>query len=211
MSNALPPYSGFTLPGGGGGGGVTSVSVDAGELTDTGTPAAPVLGLATTGVAAASYAYASLTVDTFGRLTAASSGAAPVTGVSVDAGELTNTGTATAPVLGLATAGTAGTYTSARVTTDVFGRVSAASNGARTAAGDPTVLDDSVAGYFAGYTWANTVTSTVFYCVSAAVGAAVWVALGASVVFSTTGYFGIDTTGAQSAWGAFATQTGAVV
>jgi hypothetical protein len=155
VSNALPPYSGFTLPGGGGGGGVTSVSVDAGELTDTGTPAAPVLGLAATG--------------------------------------------------------TAGTYTSARVTTDAFGRVSAASPGARTAAGDPTVLDDSASGYFAGYTWANTVTSTVFYCVSAAVGAAVWVALGASVVFATTGYFGIDTMGAQSAWGAFATQTGAVV
>jgi hypothetical protein len=153
--NTLPPYSGFTLPAGGGGGGVTSVSVDAGELTDTGTP--------------------------------------------------------TAPVLGLAAAGTPGTYTSARVTTDAFGRVSAATNGARTATADPTVLDDSVSGYFAGYTWANTVTSTVFYCVSAAVGAAVWVALGASVVFATSGYFGIDTLGAPSSYGDYTTQTGIIV
>ena len=41
--------------------------------------------------------------------------------VGVDSGELTNTGTSTAAQLGLATAGTAGTYT--KVTTDQFGRV----------------------------------------------------------------------------------------
>ena len=152
----LPPFSGILNTGGGGGGGVTSVSVDAGELTDTGTPAAPVLGLAA--------------------------------------------------------AGTPGTYTSARVTTDAFGRVSAATNGARTATVNPTVNDDSAAGYFAGYTWANTSTNAVFYCVSAAVGAAVWAVLGASVVFATSGYFGIDSLGAQSSYdGGYITNTGIIV
>lgn len=42
--------------------------------------------------------------------------------IGVDAGELTNTGTSTAAQLGLASVGTAGTYT--KVTTDAFGRVS---------------------------------------------------------------------------------------
>jgi hypothetical protein len=107
-------------------------------------------------VGAASYTYASVTVDSFGRLTAASSGAAPVTSVSVDAGELTNTGTATAPVLGLATAGTAGTYASpSSVTTDAFGRVTAISAG--TAPLVPAVATTSASPYVMA-----TSTTTVF-------------------------------------------------
>lgn len=42
--------------------------------------------------------------------------------INIDAGELTNTGSSTSAQLGLANAGTAGTYT--KVTTDQFGRVS---------------------------------------------------------------------------------------
>ena len=82
--------------------------------------------------------------------------AVPLTSVSVDAGELTNTGTATAPVLGLATAGTAGTYASpSSVTTDAFGRVTAVTAG--TAPLVPAVATTSASPYVVG-----TGTTTVF-------------------------------------------------
>ena len=69
-------FSGFT-PSGGGGGGVVSVTVDAGELTDTGTPTAPVLGLAAAGTPG-TYAYpSSVTTDAFGRVTTVVAGTAP--------------------------------------------------------------------------------------------------------------------------------------
>jgi len=56
--------------------------------------------------------------------------------VGVDSGELTNTGTSSSAQLGLATAGTAGTYT--KVTTDSFGRVS---SGTTLSASDVPSLD----------------------------------------------------------------------
>jgi hypothetical protein len=60
--------------------------------------------------------------------------------VGVDSGELTNTGTSTSAQLGLASAGTSGTYT--KVTTDTFGRVTA---GTTLVAGDiPTIAASQV-------------------------------------------------------------------
>ena len=111
MSN-YPPFSGYSGTGGGGGGGGGApanasylvLGLDATltnerqfaptarfNPTDNGAGATYVLDLAVSGVVAAAYTYANVTVDTYGRVTVASSGAAPVTSVSVDAGELTNT------------------------------------------------------------------------------------------------------------------------
>jgi hypothetical protein len=62
--------------------------------------------------------------------------------IGVDSGELTNTGTSTSAQIGLAAAGTAGTYT--KVTTDSFGRVS---SGTTLSASDiPTIAPSQVTG-----------------------------------------------------------------
>ncbi len=100
-------------------------------VTDGGAGGNYVLDFASAGTAG-TYAYpVSLTTDAYGRVTAVTGGSAPVAStVAVDAGELTNTGTSTAAVLGLANAGTAGTYAyPASITTDAFGRVTNATAG----------------------------------------------------------------------------------
>lgn len=85
----------------------------------------------------------------------------------------------------------------------------------RVATTAPTAADDATRGYSPGFTWTDSVTSTVYYCISVAIGAAVWGAAGAGStgagVFATTGYFGLNSFGATSAYGSFTSNPGSIV